>query len=273
MAKEFDAQVFRITPADIENGTQINDIVKSLNLYNPLEGSRRKIILIDDIDEFYYAYRNRLIKELPRLSRNPIIFTSKSYDFPQEFKNYTLKVGKYKSWYIEIEPISSQIYSLLKKRNTKYTDDELREIANNSPSVRSAILSLNGPINDMIVSESSIFSTIRSISQRKLNEPIIRKNKKFIFNSLHGCFSCSISDFSSVVDRFLTFNERIVSKHETYDGVAEGINCWFVNNMKEPVEKIKWYYEFKKKKNNKKKPVEEIPEKKPVKKTQMDRWL
>jgi len=216
------------------------------------------------------------MKELPKISINPIIFTSKSFKFPQEFKNYALRVGKKKVWYIDILPYWYQTYQYLKTFPSDYSDEKLKEIAYKSPSVRSAILSLTGPINDMIETEETIWDNVRNIKKREFNEPLTRKNKRYIFNSIRGCDNCSINDLSVVVDKFLDFNERILCKHETYDGVSEGINCWFINNMKEPVEKIKWRYNFKKKKNIKKKEIKVIdskPKKEEVKKKQIDRWF
>jgi len=275
LANRFKSQLFRITPDDIQDNNDINNVIKSLNLYNPLEGSRRKIILIDDIDEFYYVYRNRLIKDLPRLSLNPVIFTSKSFKFPPEFKNYSLKVGKKKTWYVLIDPFEYNVYQFLKTLPSDYSDKQLKDIAYKSPSVRSAILSLNGPINDIIETDVTRWDNIRNIKERKFNEPLTRRNKKYIFNSIRGCNNGTLYDLSAVVDKFLDFNERIVCKHETHDGVSEGINCWFINNMKEPVTKVKWYYTYSKKKGNNKskKVIEKKPKKKIVKKTQMDKWL
>jgi len=215
------------------------------------------------------------MKEVPRISINPIIFTSKSFKLPQDLKNYALKVGKKKSWYVDINPIDYHLYKFLKTLPSDFTDEKLKDIAYNSPSVRSAILSLNGPINDMIETEETRWDKIRNIRQRKFNEPLTRMNKKYIFNSIRGCKYCSIGELSSVVDKFLEFNERIESKHETYDGKSEGINCWFINNMVEPVGKVKWHYQFVKKPGRKKenKVIEKKPEKKVVKKTIMDRWM
>jgi len=215
------------------------------------------------------------MKDLPKLSVNPIIFTSKVFKFPQEFKNYSLKVGKKKSWYVNINPFEHHIYRLLKTLPSDFSDEELKDISHKSPSVRSAILSLNGPINDIIETDETRWGNIRRIKDRNLNEHITRMNKKYIFNSIKGCNNCSINELSSVIDKFLEFNERIVSKHETYDGVSEGINCWFINNMKEPVEKVKWSYTFKKKNNKvkRKKIIEKKPKEKVVKKTQMDKWF
>ena len=275
LAEKFNTQLFRITPDDIKDKNDINNIIKSLNLYNPLEGGRNKIILIDDIDEFYYSFRNTLLKDIPRLSLNPVIFTSKTYKFPDEFKSHALKVGKRKSWYIDINPHYYHIYQLLKTYDTDLIDKELYHIAKHSPSVRSAILSLNGPINDIIETDEALWTMINTIKRKELKKHLTRMNRKVIFNSLNGCDFCSLPEFSSVVDRFLDLNERIVSKHETYDGVAEGVNCWFINHMKEPIEGVNVSYIFKKKNNNKvkKQVLEKKKEVKVKKKTQLDRWL
>lgn len=284
LAKEFNVELFSVRPASITSKDDLNNIIKSINI-SPLdfdEKPREKLILIDDFDEFHYKYKKGLLS-IPEFSKYPVIYTSKVYTFPDDFKHGTYEAtrrGK-KSWYFQLKkPVSSLLCNYLRTVNKDVSFENVKKIAEHSKSVRSAVLAFkNDSINTLLSEEYTPWEVIKSIPKRNLKVPLTRKNIYWIFHSIRGVKNGgTIHDLYAVMDKFCDFEFRIIFYHETYDAkmTKEGIDPMFVNFMEEPLEKIKWDLQlFKKKKKVKKedstkKPVKEKTE---VKKPQpLDEW-
>jgi len=266
LANEFDADLLRIQPFSIETKTDLNNYIKSINI--DAIDYKRKLIAIDDFDDFHFRYKSGLLS-IPEISRFPVIFTSRNDVFPKEMKSNALKSYK-KKWCIKLyKPVTSQLLRYLISEGTDIPEKELEVIAKESKSVRSAILTLrNRTVNKLVSQEQSNYAIIDDIRNRKLKVPLTRKNINWIIHSIRGCgFSGSMEDLDTVLQKFSEFHYRIFSKHETYDDkmLKEGIDPFFVNNMKEPVEKVYWKYTFKNKKieRNEKIKHKEIKQEKP----------
>jgi hypothetical protein len=213
-------------------GADFNNIIKSINL-SPLDLERKKIILIDCMDEFHHAYRKGLL-EIRDFSIYPVIYTS--------IKPISALKNRQDGLFIQLErPANGEMYTLLKKYNHDNLSDEcIRKIAEYSPSVRSALNSLKyGHVNPLTKPYQDRYEIIDSIRKRKLKVPITRKNFRWIFESIQG--AKSIADLDDVMTKFADFNYRIYAKNEDIDP-------FFVNNMKEPVEKVMWEYKLRSRK-------------------------
>jgi len=68
LANSFEVELFKITPLDIQSTADLNEIIKSINI-GTLSGKKRKIVLIDDIDEYNNRYKmglqNRINIKIP----------------------------------------------------------------------------------------------------------------------------------------------------------------------------------------------------------------
>ena len=278
LAKKFNVELFSIAPYSITSGDDLNNIIKSINI-SPLdfdEKPREKLILIDDIDEHHFRYKKRLYA-IPEISRYPVIFTSKIFKFPDDFKHGSHETTRYgrKSWYFQLKkPSPTLLCKYLMSINKDVSYENALKIAKQSKSVRSAVLSFrNNTINTLLSEDPSPYEVIKSISERRLQVPITRKNINWIFHSIRGVKNGgTIHDLYAVSQKFCDFEHRITFYHETYDDkmTKEGIDPMFVNYMEEPIEKIKWELQLYKKKKKPKK-EDNITKKVVKKKTEVEK--
>jgi len=233
LAKSFDVALFRITPSDIENQQDLNDFIKSVNI-TTLEGKKHKLILIDDLDDYSKENQKKLF-ELPLVSKHPIIYACKTTYFDKDF----LKNGMY----VKLKkPLTSELMEHL-KTISDLPEDKLKEIALESKSFRSAILSVkNASVNELLNPNITKRESLRSINDRKLMEPINRENINFIFKSIKGYDKNALL----VMLRFADFDYRIKAKFEE-------IEPYLVNKMIEPIEKVKLDYVYNEDNHNGKK--------------------
>ena len=232
LADEYEVELMTIGPWDIESRKDLNDFMKSINLAS-LDLKKTKIILIDCMDEFHHAYKKRLL-EIRDFSIYPVIYTS--------IKPIGTLKNRQDGLFILLErPTNGEMYTLLKKHKKYNLSDEcIRKIAEDSPSVRSALNSLKyGHVNPLIKPYPDRYEIIDSIRKRELKVPITRKNFRWIWESIQG--AKSIADLDDVMTKFADFNYRIYAKNEDIDP-------FFVNNMKEPVERIMWQYRLRSRK-------------------------
>lgn len=272
LAKELKAELFVISPFTVSSREYMDDVIKSINIASLTHD--RKLILIDDIDEFHFSYKKSLYS-IPELSRFPIIFTSKKYKLPVELTSGVEKSSKGK-WFHKIDkPLKHELKELiLKQEICKLTSEEAYTLAEQSKSVRSALLALKtGCVNMLLDKEQSRWDIISSIRNRKLTVPLDRKNIRWIFKSIRGCnpkVNGTMDEFVAVIDKFAEFDYRIHVKHETIDP-------FFVNEMEEPLEKVNWKYvhENPKSKYRKKKAYVKKEKVKVVvkKKSPLDDWM
>lgn len=285
LAKEFGVERFRVTADDIESSEDINQILKSINMAT-LDGAKHKLILIDDIDMYHTRYQTKLF-EVGKISKNPVIYTSSTYILPSDFLKGSLKKviknaeGRIlRSELLKIKkPAISDLYNYLKSIS-KLPDDTLMNIAEKSKSVRSAVLSTyNLAINDMTECMTTKWELLKSITKRQLEEPLTRDNIGSVFKAIRG-YDQNAFD---VMLQFSNFDYRL--KPEFYrrkkSKVIEiEIDPMFVNEMKEPIEKIKLSYpkferinNTQKKEYEQKKPESNKKEQKPKQEPSLGKWI
>jgi len=179
LAKEFNVNLLRITPIDIENGKSIRDLQKSLNITS-LDGDNNKLILIDDVDD----YKSNLKKQffnLTEISEHPIVFVKRTFPSSLERGNNGGALV------IELKkPITKELLGYL-QTISNLPEDKLEEIARSSPSFRSAVISAKtSMVNDLIVPYKSKYQKLKDVKERKFDEPLNRKNIKWLFNCIRG---------------------------------------------------------------------------------------
>jgi hypothetical protein len=247
LAKIYGVELFHITPDDIRSKENAYEIYKSINLAT-LENTKYKLILIDDVDEIDSKYLETIL-EIGKISIYPVIYTSKTYSLPKEFKEDSLKEiildykqeVKQKRFLKVIKPLTSELKEHLKTKANELgmniSDAVLHDIALNSKSVRSAELSLyNNAVNELVDPEQTKREILESLPKRKLKYPLTRKNDGpgniyFIFNSIRGYDDNAFK----VMMKFAEFEYRIIVKHEEIDPIL-------VNEMSEPIELVKFEY-------------------------------
>ena len=286
LAKEFGVERFRITVDDIKSNEDFNQIIKSINMAT-LDGAKHKLILVDDVDAFQSKYQTRLF-EIGKISKNPVIYTSSTFSLPfnasdfmkekwAEFiKDSLKKVARSPegriiwSKLLKIEkPTVDDLFGYLKSIS-KLPDDTLRMIAEKSKSVRSAVLSTyNIAINDLTDGIATKGDLLKSITKRQLDEPLTRENIDFIFKAIRGYDDNAFK----VMKKFADFNYRIKAKYEEIDPI-------FVNEMEEPIEKIKLSYPKFERSNNtqkkaydQKKPESKKKEQTPKQEPSLGKWI
>jgi len=166
--------------------------------------------------------------------------------------------------------LTSELLEYLKSINNKIPIEVLDKIAKESLSVRSAILSMKTQsINSLNKPEETLGDLFRAVTNRKLNRDLDRHDVQRLFSSIDGYnINCL-----KVRKKFAEFDYRCCCKYETIDS-------FFINNMVEPIEKVK--FEYKSKNNNKKKKrkinnktikKETIGKEPEKKKTSINQWI
>lgn len=239
LAKELHVELYKITTDDLQSTNDLSNIMKSVNTQT-LSGTHHKLILVDDIDKFSVRYQTKLI-EIASISRYPVIYTSTTFTLPLEFIEGSLKDNTNR---LRLrKPLTSELFAYLKTLSS-LPDEKLKEIAQQSKSIRSAVLSLqNESVNDETKKELTKGEFLKSIKERKLAEPLTRKNIHSIFKSIRGYDNNAFQ----VMSRFAEFEYRIYAKYEEIDPI-------FVNEMIEPIEKISFEYQNKNHTETKKEP-------------------
>lgn len=172
LAKSLNIPILTVTPYDLTQKEDINWLKKSLNSTTYDGTSQHKIILIDDIDNYKGRYlREQLMKNIVRLSNQPIIYTSSElWKLPDSFVKNSIHCQVKK-------PIYSDLVILLQKLCDKYgfklTKSELENIVRKAPSVRSAVNSLFSPnITAWHGDKVSIFAKFKMIKDGTLDIPL-----------------------------------------------------------------------------------------------------
>jgi len=259
LAEDFDTELFVISPIDIAGENDLYNVIKSINLQSFTH--KQKIILIDDINEFSQKNRTKLC-ELNSIY--PIIYTCETIvKLDNEFTNGALLIKIKK-------PVTSKLIEHLKKKskemNIDVSDLVLQEIGQESKSVRSAELSLFTALtNDLSKPYQSHYDILKSIKARRLDQPITRLNKHWIFNSIKGYDSNALA----MMQRFADFDYRIKVQFQD-------IEPYLVNNMIESIERVTFEERKFTFKSNKKKPkTKQEKERKVIKQkveTSLSKW-
>lgn len=255
LADSYNVDLYRITTDDIRTTKDFNNCVKSLNLER-LDGKNAKIVLFEDFYEISY-FRAKII-ELCNLGicKYPIIVTMDRYPVEEELrKGLVIELAK---------PRTSQLIELLKFKQRElgfnYDDETLRQIAIDSPSVRSAINALyTGVASKRNSANIGLLDIRKQLVQRGLQQDLREyPNKPYLITTLTKNMNCYTSDGFKVLRRFTFFDYEIKARFLSVDK-------FLVNNMKEPIEKIAWFKnEWK---SSKERPKQKKPKIKPKQKT------
>jgi len=225
LAEDYDTELFYVCPLDVKSSNDVNNIIKTVNTKSLTH--RAKIIHIDDIDEFHYNFKKKLLETT---SVYPIIYTCNLIKgFTPDFKKYGLIVFMNR-------PVTSEILGYL-KTVSDLPIEILDKIARGSKSVRSAVLSTyTGEINELRHPTISMKELVWHVKRRNLEEFLDRGKISYIFKSIQGYDE----NVLKVMERFADFDYRCCVKFEEIDE-------YFVNNMIEPLEKVEMKYREKKK--------------------------
>ena len=260
LAELFHLELFRVTPFDIESGQDIYDILKSVNI-TTLQGKKHRIILVDDFHDFKKNYQNQLLK-IKDISQYPVVYSMRRYPTRQDFINGSLKASKGRLLKVE-KPLSTEILEYLKEHSS-LPIPELRKIAEESTSFRSAILCVNGNcVNDTLDPWTSRGKVLQSMKNRKLDRILDRGDIRTTFRAIQGYDEKALE----VRKAFSDFDYRVCGKFERV-GTISGIDPWFVNNMEEPIEDVELRLVYKQYNNKKKKSKNNTKNKEPKKQEQ-----
>jgi len=219
LADKLGIELFRITPIDIECEKDCYNVIKSVNTQT-LDCKRNKLVLIDDLDDYHKNYAKKL-KQIPEISDNPVIYTMSSRPFfKDDFTKYAVVVEVKK-------PLSTTLFKYLRNLS-KLSDKQLKEIAEKSPSFRSAVLSSKSAnINDLIEPYKDRYRILKDINKRKLVNLLTKEDLFWFFNSIRGYDVNTLS---------------VMKKISEFDYIAwtrfTDIDPFFINVMEEPIEKV-----------------------------------
>lgn len=237
LASTFDYQLREITADDINSKEDLDVILKTANM-KEMTG-KKKLIVIDDVP----AIRRKLsririskeikkIFEVARLSHYPVIFTTDTYKKSHGgklFPDYITKNGK-KIWINK--PPNRLLVKFLEKVDKNVDKKRLKEIAQKSPSVRSAIRSVQtNSINDITEEKVSNRQLLKMMSSRNMPTEIKRDNIHMIGNSITLGRNTNINDLVDVMERFADIDYRVKGKHQD-------IEPWIVNHVPEKIENV-----------------------------------
>jgi len=171
--------LLRIDPGDVSSMEDVNRFLKEINLVMLGRKSSRKIVLIDDIDEFAYPFRKALMTRSVKVSTNPILFTCKStFKLGSNFvdKGITCRLKK---------PTRDEMIGLInrvtKKNSFSVDSKKMEQILRNCVSVRSSLNSIFTPdISSVETTEQNMFKKIKAVSEGNLLESVDNYTMKVI---------------------------------------------------------------------------------------------
>jgi len=242
LAQTMQLNIHKVTPED-----NYQHFLQTINVCKLDDLNTKKIILIDDV----LSFNNKNIYNI-EISIYPIIYTSLKYP-PEELRHgLTLPITK---------PTSTSLFELLKEKqktmHISHPDHVLLAIAEQSPSVRSAINSLyTGIVQKTTYPLTNIPDIRRALTNRSLQQDIdipllhsLIKNANFYTNL-------------KVLETFASYDVQLKVKYK------KSIDNFLVNNMPAPIESLRWISKIKKTKREESKNQnipKPIPTYKPIK--------
>ena len=244
LSKDFNVELFTITSSNLINENDMNNFIKSINMQT-LDG-RKKIIFIDDLDEFSIKYKKKLI-EIKELSVYPIIYTSTLYinlgniNTEKQNKNTNKQSFTYLNdgFIVKLhKPLASELEKFLKEKSlTDISDDIIKKISLESKSVRSAINSLiNYSVNELVEPHKTFRDLVNDTKHRKLSKPLNTKLLNVLVNSIKDYSD----DSKKLLFRLAEF-DYLMNRNWSQVGRRD-IHQFIVNNMKENVENLEYTY-------------------------------
>jgi len=264
LANDFNVELFKITPFELNSETNLNNFIKSINI-KTLTGKKNRLIFIDDFDEFDWKYRKKLY-DIPDISIYPVIYSTKTFSIDKNFyqfykKALTISLSK---------PRMGDMIKYIKNKLPFYYDKtKVEQILKESNSFRSAVLSVyNMSVNNLTNPTVSKQSFISSVNRKVTNKNLTSNDVKLIFDSIRGYDINSMK----VMMKFAEFDYRLKGKFERTEGESyPAIDKFFVNNMKEPINKIGLKYVYKNNRDDNSKILKKI---KNIKKSSsVNKWI
>jgi len=247
LAERFKVDVYRITSEDVSTKQTLSDTLQRINLCSIDGNQTKKIVLIDDIQDF----SNHTYIKILDISMHPVMITSDKYLSPNITENI-----KHKFFQLEIKkPLPSQIFKIIKtvqqeqKIGINLTDQQLETIARESKSARGAINALYTGQIQHLTPQPSILDIRRQLPKRELTKDIDIPLMVSLTKTQH----CYDTDTLDVYNRFCEFDFCLRGKF--YQKIDKEI----VNLIPEPIEQIKWIKQEKKKQKKFKSKKEEPP--------------
>jgi hypothetical protein len=237
LASAFDYQLREINADDINSKEDLDIILKTTN--NKDMTGKKKLIVIDDVP----AIRRKLSRiraskdmkkvfDVARISHYPVIFTTDTYKKSyggKLFPDYITKNAK-KIWINK--PANRLLVKFLEKVDENVDKKTLIEIAQKSPSVRSAIKSVQtNSINDITEEKLSNRQLLKMLSSRLMPKDVTRDNIHMICNSITLGRKTNIDDLVDVMEVFADFDYRVKGKHQD-------IEPWIINHVPEKIENV-----------------------------------
>jgi len=243
LAKKYGYYLQRIDPYDFTDKNEFNNILKTLNLI-PIDCKEtKKLILIENINEFHKNYRTRLFK-IHEICKYPIIYTGHNISIPIEYRK-KLEVFKLD------KPTPTKIKLLLEKKleklNIEMDDEIIDKISKQSPSVRSAINSLyNSSPNDITNPMPTYFEQLNNIKYKVLKEDVDRNLIHFLFgNAENYGTSKLLADYDIELGRrFKDKIDKYFFNHMDFNFVKEPSYPEFMNRQYDKGEDIKAYVKY-----------------------------
>jgi Holliday junction resolvasome RuvABC ATP-dependent DNA helicase subunit len=182
-AKEYDCYLQVIDAYDVTDMNEFNNILKTLNLL-PIECNQtKKIILVENINEFHKNYRTRLF-EIQDICKYPIVYTGTRVDIPGKYRNKieVFRINK---------PVPTEIKNFLnqkvKELKVEIEDEVIEQIARQSPSIRSATNSLyNSSPNDITNPIPTLFEQVNNIKYKVLKDDVDATLLHYIFGNVNN---------------------------------------------------------------------------------------
>lgn len=239
LSKDFNVELFNINPANLINDDDMNNFFKSINMQTL--DNRKKLIFIDDLDEFPSKYRKKLI-DLKEISRFPIIYTSTLYmkdigmiDTKKQSRNKKRKSFIYlkDGFIVKIhKPLSSELQKFLEKKSLdKVPENVVEKIANDSKSVRSALHSLiNYSVNELVEPHKTFRDLVNDVKHQRLGKPLDNTLLKILVGSINDYSN----DAKKVMFRCADFDYWINRKWNEVG--RKTIHPFIVNHLNEPLE-------------------------------------
>jgi hypothetical protein len=181
LAAKYNYYLQAVDPYDVTDIKEFNNILKTLNLI-PLECAQtKKIILIENINEFHKNYRTKLF-DIQDICKYPIVYTGTKVDIPGKYRNKieVFRINK---------PAPTEIKNFLKQKikelNIEIEDDVIDQIARQTPSIRSAINSLyNSSPNDITNPIPTLFEQVNNIKYKVLKDDVDITLLHYIFGNV-----------------------------------------------------------------------------------------
>ena len=236
LTDSYNVDLYRITTDDLAGIEDYNNCIKSLNL-EKLEGKNGKIVLFEDFYEIRF-FRNKIVELCQKnICKNPIIITMDRYPTTEELREgLIIKLTK---------PRTSELIELLQSKQKElgfnYDDSILRQIAIDSPSVRSAMNALyTGVASKRDNPHIGLMGIRNQLTQRVFQQDMERiPDEPYLLKTIVSNMNCYTDDGFKILKKFALFDYKLGRRHK-YKISPFAVQKFLVNNMKEPLEKIEW---------------------------------